>query len=217
MYLITSTRCGISAKHLERELGVHYKTAWRMFNKIRNQLMDEDVSPLTGEVEMDETFVGGKPRETDRRRARERGWNMQTSYWERKAVVFGVERSGRIKASVVPNSRASVIEPKAREFVLPGSMIFTDEYKIYERLGKRGYTHRRINHHARVYVDGDVHTQTIDGFFGLFKTGVRGAHHAVSHKWLQGYLNEWTWRYNRREDGNRMFRDLIDTAAERTV
>jgi transposase len=101
--------------------------------------------------------------------------------------------------------------------VLPGSMIFTDEYKVYERLGKKGYTHRRINHHARVYVDGDVHTQTIDGFFGLFKSGVRGAHHAVSHKWLQGYLNEWTWRYNRREDGNTMFRDLIETAAERTA
>ena len=66
--------------------------------------------------------------------------------------------------------------------------------RVYERLGKRGYTHRRINHRARVYVDGDVHTQTIDGFFGLFKSGVRGAHHAVSHKWLQGYLNEWTWR-----------------------
>src|SRR5437879_2762857 len=63
-----------------------------------------------------------------------------------------------------------------RLYVLPGSMIFTDEYSAYERLGKRGYTHRRIKHHARVYVDGDVHTQTIDGFFGLFKTGVRGAH-----------------------------------------
>jgi transposase-like protein len=212
MYLITSTRCGISAKHLERELGVHYKTAWRMFNKIRNQLMDEDLAPLSGEVEMDETFVGGKPRQSDIARRKALGWTPQTDYWERKAIVFGaVERSGRIKASVVPNSRASVIEPKAREYVLPGSMIFTDEYKVYERLGKKGYLHRRINHHARVYVDGDVHTQTIDGFFGLFKSGVRGAHHAVSHKWLQGYLNEWTWRYNRREDGNTMFRDLIGT------
>jgi len=67
------------------------------------------------------------------------------------------------------------------------------------------------------HVDGDVHTQTIDGFFGLFKGGVRGAHHAVSHKWLQGYLNEWSWRYNRREDGNEMFRDLIDAAAMRTT
>src|SRR6476661_6772615 len=88
MYLITSTRCGISAKQLERELGVTYKTAWRMFNKIRNELMSQDETPLSGEVEMDETFVGGKPRETDRRRRAARGWTPQTDYWERKAVVF---------------------------------------------------------------------------------------------------------------------------------
>jgi transposase-like protein len=215
MYLITSTRCGISAKHLERELGVTYKTAWRMFNKIRNQLMDEaDAAPLSGAVEADETFVGGKPRQADRNRRAKLGWNAQTDYWNRKAVVFGaVERGGRIRASVVPNSRASVIEPLARSYILPGSMVFTDEYKAYNRLGKKGYTHRRIQHHARVYVDGDVHTQTIDGFFGLFKTGVRGAHHAVSHKWLQGYLNEWTWRWNRRDSDVPMFRELIETAA----
>jgi transposase-like protein len=146
MYLITSTRCGISAKHLERELGVTYKTAWRMFNKIRNQLMVQDNAPLSGEVEVDETFVGGKPREADRKRRAAKGWNAQTAYWERKAIVFGaVERSGRIRAEVVPNSRASVIRPKAREFILPGSLIYTDEYHAYVKLGKTGYTHRRIN------------------------------------------------------------------------
>jgi transposase-like protein len=218
MYLITSTRCGISAKHLERELGVTYKTAWRMFNKIRNQLMNEEHEPLAGEVEADETFVGGKPRQSDRNRRAKLGWNAQTDYWNRKAVVFGaVERGGRLRASVVPNSRASTIEPLARSYILPGSMVFTDEYKAYDRLGKKGYTHRRIKHHARVYVDGDVHTQTIDGFFGLFKTGVRGAHHAVSHKWLQGYLNEWTWRYNRRDRHYPLLRDLLDEAVSRTV
>ena len=218
IYLITSTRCGISAKHLERELGVRYKTAWRMFNKIRNQLMDEDHEPLSGAVEADETFVGGKPRQSDRIRRAKLGWNAQTDYWNRKAIVFGaVERGGRIRASVVPNSRASVIAPLAQLYILPGSMIFTDEYKAYDRLGRKGYTHRRIKHHARVYVDGDVHTQTIDGFFGLFKTGVRGAHHAVSHKWLQGYLNEWTWRYNRRESETPMFTDLLTEASSRTV
>jgi hypothetical protein len=96
-------------------------------------------------------------------------------------------------------------------------MVFTDEYKAYERLGKKGYTHRRIKHHARVYVEGTCIRRPSTASFGLFKSGVRGAHHAVSHKWLQGYLNEWTRRYNRREDGNIMFRDLIETAAERTV
>lgn len=157
IFLMTSTRCGISAKQLERELGVTYKTAWRMFNKIRNELMGQDGAQLSGAVEADETFIGGKPRESDRRRRKAMGWNAQTDYWERKAIVFGaVERGGRIRAEVVANSRASVIRPKAREFILPGSMIYTDEYHAYEKLGRTGYTHRRINHHAKVYVDGDV-------------------------------------------------------------
>jgi transposase-like protein len=215
MYVMASTRCGISAKQLERELGVTYKTAWRMFNLIRNELMGQDDGPLSGEVEMDETFVGGKPRQSDRARRAALGWNAQTDYWDRKAVVFSaVERSGRIRATVVPNSRASTILPLAREYVLPESLIYTDEYAAYERLGRTGYTHRRIRHSAKVYVEGDTHTQTIDGFFGLFKNAVRGVHHGVSHKWLQGYLNEYVWRWNRRkQERGAMFRDLIEQAA----
>jgi len=210
MYLITSTRCGISAKHLERELGVHYKTAWRMFNLIRNQLMVQDGEQLGGEVEADETFVGGKPRAYPKQ--------PKNAHWDRKAIVFAaVERGGRVRAQHVPSSRGPLIDRTAREFILPGSMLFTDEYHAYKRLGKTGYTHHRINHSARVYVDGNVHTQTIEGFFGLFKTGVRGAHHSVSYKWLQGYLNEWTWRYNRRESETPMFRDLLNEAANRQV
>jgi transposase len=215
MYVMASTRCGISAKQLERELGVTYKTAWRMFNLIRNELMEQNGGePLSGEVEMDETFIGGKPRESLRRGAKAKGWNMQTAYWDRKAVVFGaVERHGRIRATVVPNSRASTLMPLAREYVLPPSLIYTDEYFGYNQLGEAGYRHRRIKHAARVYVDGDTHTQTIDGFFGLFKNVVRGVHHGVSHKWLQGYLNEYVWRWNRRGENNRMFYDLLDAAA----
>ena len=216
MYIMTSTRCGVSAKQLERELGVTYKTAWRMFNRIRNQLMADDGEPLSGSVEMDETFVGGKPKESERRRLKALGVPPLTAAWDRHDVVFGaVERSGRIKASVIPNSRASVIEPLAREYVLPGSLIYTDEYAVYERLGRTGYSHRRIRHSAKVYVQGDIHTQTIDGFFGLVKNAIRGVHHGVSHKWLQGYLNEYVWRYNRREDGKAMFRDLLTAALAR--
>jgi transposase len=213
MYIMASTRCGVSAKQLERELGVTYKTAWRMFNLIRNQLMADDETPLSGEVEVDETFVGGKPRESYRREVARKGWNMQTAYWDRKAVVFGaVERGGRIRASVIPNSRMNTLHAKVNEYVLPASMIYTDDFKAYKQLGKKGYQHKRINHSARVYVDGDVHTQTIEGFFGLFKNGVRGAYHAVSQKWLQGYLNEYVWRYNRRDSGESMFHALLAQA-----
>ena len=214
MYVMASTRCGISAKQLERELGVTYKTAWRMFNRIRNQLMaDDDSEPLSGEVELDETFIGGKPRQSDIAR-RKLGWTPQTDYWARKAVVFGaVERSGRVRAEVVRNSRASTILPLSREYVLPSSLIYTDEYFAYQRLGKEGYTHRRIKHKAKIYVEGDTHTQTIDGFFGLFKNALRCVHHGVSHKWLQGYLNEYTWRYNRRDSERPMFLDLLAASA----
>src|SRR6266508_5920010 len=100
VYLMTSTRCGISAKQMERELGVTYKTAWRMFRLIRLDLMEQNETPLSGEVEMDETFVGRKPRQSDIAKRKKFGWNAQTDYWERKAVVFGaVERKGSIRAS----------------------------------------------------------------------------------------------------------------------
>jgi transposase len=214
IYLMSSTRCGLSAKQLEREIGVNYKTALRMLRKIRADLMAQDDTRLSGHVEADETFVGGKPRESYRRKVARMGWNMQTAYWDRKTVVFGaVERGGRIRAEVVPNSRASVIQPKAREFILPGSMVYTDEYHGYDKLGHTGYRHRRIKHHAKVYVDGDVHTQTIEGFFGLFKNGIRGVYHSVSAKWLQTYINEYVWRYNHRDDDRAQYRTLLLSAA----
>src|SRR3954470_2907285 len=141
MWIMTSTRCGVSAKQLERELGVTYKTAWRMFNLIRNKLMDQDyVGPLSGEVEMDETFVGGKPRESYRREVARRGWNMQTAYWVRKAIGFGaVERGGKLRAQVIPDSRARTLNVKVREFVMPESILYTDDFQAYRQIGKTGY------------------------------------------------------------------------------
>ena len=214
IYLMTSTRCGISAKQLERELGVKYRTAWRMFTKIRNDLMTQDEEPLSGEVEVDETFIGGKLRNSDRRKAAAQRPGQRPYTWKTRAVVYGaVERGGRVRASVIPNSQGSTLLPITRAYVLPSSLIYTDEWKPYNSLTGMGYRHRRIRHSASVYVDGDDHTQTIDGFFGMVKNAIRGVHHGVSHKWLQGYLNEYAWRYNNRGDRNTMFRDLLDAAA----
>src|SRR5215210_6127671 len=108
MYLMTSTRCAVSAKHLERELGVTYKTAWRMANLIRNQLMDqEDDAPLSGEVEADETFVGGRPKASQTARARRESPTGRGYARPHKTAVFGaVERKGRIRATVVPDNSA---------------------------------------------------------------------------------------------------------------
>src|ERR1051326_537585 len=205
MFLVSSSRCGIAAKQVERELGCNYKTAWRMLNLVRNKLMVQDDEQLSGEVEIDETFIGGRPHAYPKQ--------PKNVHWDKKAIVLGaVERHGRIKATPIPTSRPMHLSPKVQEFVLPGSMIFTDEYHAYKRLGRTIYTHRRIKHSAKIYVDGDVHTNTIEGFFGHFKTDVRGTHHSISKRWLLGYLNEWVWKGNRRDDDEAMFTQLLAAA-----
>lgn len=211
MFLVSQTRCGISAKQLEREIGVTYKTAWRMLNKIRTQLMDEsEDDPLDGDVEVDETFVGGKPRAYESRTVG-RGRTART--WRKETVLGLVERGGRIKVAHLPHRGGAVIKGTIYEHVLPSAMIFTDEWPTYKGLDKEYRGHRRIRHKERIYVDGESHTQTVEGFFGLFKTSLRGVYHAVSAKWLQGYLNEYAWRYNRRYDKRAMFLQLAERAA----
>jgi transposase-like protein len=220
MYIMASTRCGVSAKQLERELGVTYKTAWRMFTLIRNQLMTQDDEPMDGEVEADETFIAPRRLRNKERRDRIAAGivHKNVPFAQDKPIVFGAaQRGGRVRAELVPDSRGQTLQSKVREYVLPETLIYTDEWRGYERLGVMGYTHRRIRHSARVYVEGDVHTQTIDGFFGLVKNAIRGVHHGVSEKWLQGYLNEYVWRWNRREQPRAMFVDLLDEAASSRV
>jgi transposase-like protein len=124
IWLMTSTRCGVSAKQLERELGVTYKTAWRMFNLIRNRLMTEDtVNPLTGEVEADETWIGGKTRNSDRRKRDALGWDRKKYDANKKTIVFAaVERDGRVRATIIPNSGGHTLRNKVREWVDAGSI-----------------------------------------------------------------------------------------------
>ena len=208
MYLMASTRCGISAKHLERQLGVSYRTAWRMLNLIRNELMDEDETGLSGEVEVDETFYGGRPRAAVTR-ARQ-GYARRAQ----KPIIVGmVERGGRVRTTVVRERSEATLKGVVREYVLPASMIFTEEHPSYIGLGREYRGHRRIHHLAKVYVDGSTHTPTIEGFFSLVKSGLRGTYHSVSRKWLQSYVNEYSWRYNRRDDQRAMFMSLVDRAA----
>jgi hypothetical protein len=214
IFLMGSTRCGVSAKQIEREVGVTYKTAWRMANLIRTKLMAQDDTPLAGEVEADETYVGGKPRASDRvRKADGSGFKKGRSN-KAKSTVFGaVERGGRVRAEVIPTNEVGGIPRRVAEFVLPSSVLFTDEYVGYDRPGTQFSEHHRINHAARVYVHGNVHTNTIEGFWSPVKNGIRGTHHAVSHKWLQCYLNEFAWRYNHRTAPEPMFLTLIAQAA----
>jgi transposase-like protein len=220
MYIMASTRCGVSAKHLERELGVTYKTAWRMFNLIRNQLMADDTGPLSGDVEVDEASVDGKPRKMQG--PAPRGGTMPGRRSEaaklrersRATVFAAVERGGSIKATVLESRRGPALKRQVIEWVKPESIIITDDWPAYHGLSRHYIAHIRINHSAGMHVEGSTHTNTVEGFFGNLKTGIRGNYKKVSHKWLQGYLNEYTWRYNHRNDGRSMFRLLVSRAAQ---
>ena len=210
VFLMAQTRCGISAKQLERELGVTYKTAWRMFKQIRSMLA-QNGDPLSGKVEMDETFVGGKPRLSDREHYPDGSLKMgKTAHSKRKEMIFGaVERGGRIRAEVVPKTERGGIPRRAQEYVLPSSAIYTDEYAAYDKVGRSFAEHHRIRHAERIYVDGDVHTQTIEGFWALLKNGLIGVYHGVSTQHLQSYLDEYAYRYNHRGDPRGMFSAML--------
>ena len=209
MYLMSATRCGISAKQIQRETGVTYKTAWRMFKQIRT-LMSEEVS-LEGEaVEMDETYMGGK-----RRKGSKRG-RPAASDGKKTCVVGAVERGGKVIAIASSDASKKTLHGVAKEYILPDSIVYTDEWKGYNGLGKvNGYQHRRFNHSAGVYVVGTTHTNTIEGFWSLVKRGIGGVYHSVSKKYLQTYLDEYSFRYNRRNNGQPMLTSLLEQVSER--
>lgn len=212
MYLMTSTRCGISAKQLERELGVTYKTAWRMFHLIRHELMGGDTTPLSGKVEADETYIGGRPRAS----ARVCHADGRVRRFHNKSTVFGaVERGGRVRTDVVKPGEKRGVPVRVLKFVTKDSTLITDESGNYTKVGTKFKAHHCIRHAQQIYVSGDVHTSNIDGFWSLVKRGISGVYHAVSAKHLQGYLNEYEWRYNHRNDGRAFFVTLLLRAALR--
>ena len=198
VYLMASTRCGISAKQLERELGVTYKTAWRMFKQIRSMLAEDDAT-LSNAVEVDETYYGA-PRSGKRGRGA-----------ENKTIVAGAaERQGSIKTEVVPNVRRDTLENFIHENVEPNSTIYTDELKSYNHLKYQGFHHEQVNHSAKLYVIGDAHTNSIEGFWSLTKGGLRGVYRGrVTPKYLQQYFNEYSFRYNRRNSVTPMFLSFL--------
>ena len=203
MFLMASTRTGISAKQLERELGVTYKTAWRMFKQIRS-LMAQDNIILFGDVEVDETYIGG-------RRPGKRGRGAAG-----KTIVAGmVERGGRAVVKVVPNVKAQTLLGMIQEHVgdRGDTIVYTDELPSYNRLTSIGYAHETVYHTAKEYVSGRAHTNNIEGMWSNVKRGIDGVNHAVSPKHLQGYLDSYVYRFNHRNDSTPMFSQLLGKAA----
>ncbi len=204
MYLFTTTRNGVAAKEIQRQMGVTYKTAWRMAGLIRDYMgwVDGDAplgGPGGGVVEADEVQIGGyAPRGVDN-----------------KTLVMGVvERQGEILTRVVPRRDeaalvAGVIVPNVR----PGSRIATDKAYAFRDLPKYGYEHGSVDHNAGEYVHGWAHTNTLDGFWSWFQRAIVSTHVHVSPKYLQRYLGEFEFRYNLRKQPSLLFPLLMESFA----
>ncbi len=201
IFLFASSKNGVSAKELQRQLGVTYKCAWRMGHQIR-ALMEQGGDPLSGVVEIDETYYG------------KQGKNSM-KFKNKDAVIGMVERQGRVRVKKAPNRRAEVILPMVKENVERGTRVMTDEYRGYDKLSYRayGYSHTNVKHGKNHYTWGDTHTNTIEGFWGQFKKSVRGTYAFVSPQHLQAYLDEFAYRYNLRNSPVPVFAHLLERAS----
>ena len=205
IYLFVTTRHGVSGKELQRTLGVTYKTAWRMGQQIRKLMAKADgFEMLAGHVELDEAYVGG-------RRPGKRGRGAAG-----KTIVMGmVERGGRMAAEIIPDVKLATLREVTLRNVEPGSTVSTDELMSYGLLSGDGYAHGAVKHGAKEYAYYDYrtkethHTNNVEGFWRLFKASVRGTHVHISAKYMQRYLDEFTFRANHRTMQNAMFDLLI--------
>jgi transposase len=208
MYLFTSTRHGVAARELERQLGVTYKCAWRMAHELRKLMAMADVKgPMGGEgkhVEVDETLIGGVLKN------RGRGHKGAGSYRDNKTMVLGiVERDGNVRAGVIPTDSITYLEGSVSHNVKPGTRISTDDHRSYRHLGKVGFEHGVVEHSAGEYVRGDVHTNTIEGYWSRLKNSIKGTHIHVSEQHLWKYVCEFSYRYNMRKQPQEMFNRMI--------
>lgn len=206
MYLFTSSRHGVPAKELERQLKVTYKTAWRIAHELRKLMANaDDHGPLSGHIEIDETYVGG------RRKGRKQGFTGRGA--KGKTIVFGMlERGSSVRAGPVPNASRKTLAPIVMKNVIRGSMVSTDEWPAYFNLAKWGYRHGKVQHGAKQYVNGIHHVNALEGYWSQIKRSIRGTHIHVSPKHLWKYVSEFSYRYNHRKDGHAaIFQDLVLT------
>jgi transposase-like protein len=204
VYLLCESRKGMSANQIKRMLGVSYKTAWYLCHRIRKAMQIVDPPMLDGKIEMDETFIGGKAR------GRHKPGQKPT---HGKEVVIGIrQRGGELRLFHAQDVYSGTLSRYIRLNVSKDVEIFvTDEFKAYQRavaINNMKDKHRRINHSSRVYVDGDVHTNTVESAFSLLKRGIIGTWHHISAKHLAAYCDEMAFRFNRRNRSD-LFLDTL--------
>lgn len=195
-YILAVHSKGISSKQLATWLGVTQKTAWHLNHRIRTMLTNSAPELLEGICEVDETFVGGSisNKHVSKREA--------LKGLDNKTMVLGaIQRNGKVKTKVIPQTTIENVEKAIEEFIAPNSTMVTDEHKAYNKVGQK-YNHKRINHREKEYVrseDIKVHTNNIEGYWNILKKQIDGIHHFVSAKHLQRYCNENAFRFNNRK------------------
>ncbi len=205
IYLFSTSRHGVPAKELERQLGVTYKCAWRMAHEIRKHMGLVDGDPqLSGDVEMDEVYIGGH-----RPGVRGRGA-------KNKSIVLGMlQRNGDVMTKIIPNVRKKTLHPIIEENIKQGSTIHTDELPSYSKLEEKGYDHQVVNHRYGEYSRGNCHVNGLEGYWSWLKKSINSTHVHVSKKHLDKYTSEFEYRYNSRENPEEMFPELISSYPEK--
>jgi len=200
VYLMVESKKGISANQLKRVLGVHYKTAWYLCHRIREALAHTEIEgpTLFGIVEVDETLIGGKKKGVGR-------GNRDGKVW----VAGAVQRGGKIRLEQVPDVKRDTLHGFVDRHVTDeADAIYTDELASYMGIGNHHTRHRTVRHSVEEWVVGDVHTNSVEGVWSLFKRSIIGSFHKVSRKHLDRYLEELEWRFNNRENPY-IFRDAL--------
>ena len=214
MYKVASTKKGVSSHQLARDIEVTQKTAWFMLHKIRGLFGITDEIELDGEVEMDEMYLGG--RETNKHESKKVAGTQGRST-KTKTPIFGMlQRDGKVVAMKVENTQGSTLMPIVNQFVKEGTTTYTDELSAYNKLTANGYNHFLVNHGKREFVRAnDIHTNSIEGFWGHFKRVIFSTYHCVSKDYVQRYIDEQVYRWNTREENaSYRFHDMFSKACK---
>jgi transposase-like protein len=197
-FLLCASKKGISAHQMHRMIGVSYKSTWFMMHRLREAMAETNPVPMGGSgkiVEADETLIGPRGRVFNERKQK---WQGDTSHNAKSKIVALVERGGRARSMKVDNINAATVRDVLVRNVRRETNLMTDQAAYYVRVGEEFATHQTVNHAEGEYGRGDVHTNTIEGFFGLFKRGMKGVYQHCGEQHLHRYLAEFDFRYNSR-------------------
>ena len=209
IYLMTSTRNGVSAKEIQRQLGVTYKCAWRMGHQVRKIMQNGSMEEmLSGVVEVDETYIGGKAQNKHKKVREKINQNGKGINSPKIAVMALLERDGNIRTQIIPEATGAVLKPIIGDLVTGGSIVITDGHRGYKGLDE-SFNHNIVNHEKDEFVVGKMHTNTVEGYFSHLKRTIRGTHLHVSRKHMQKYVDECTFKYVHRKQGQKMFHTIL--------